>query len=109
VKITRLTENESVGDRVGEFNDVTYNRLVKVLGEPEVLGSDKIQVMWVFKYQNYVISIYDWKIDTNIKRNRIWDVASTDENAFLIAVAIVKGKKVFDYIFSGQYFEERKQ
>lgn len=50
--------------RVGYLDDVDYNDLVKILGEPIFItpvGEDKIQREWLVEYDGEIFTLYDWK------------------------------------------------
>lgn len=67
-----LTDGTSLKDYI--FG-VTYYDLVNKFGEPNKLN-DKVNFEWVFKFDDKVFTIYDWKTDYDYSLNNltIWNV-----------------------------------
>jgi hypothetical protein len=50
--------------KVGSLQDVTYDEIAAVFGEPSISepsGDEKIQFEWVLTYDDKVFTIYDYK------------------------------------------------
>jgi len=50
----------------GKLSGITYNDMVNTFGEPtygpEDSGDGKVNFEWVFKYNDEVFTVYDWKV-----------------------------------------------
>jgi hypothetical protein len=52
------------GSSLGGYINITYPRLVSILGEPTFdtpSGDNKVQKEWVVEYNGGIFTIYDWK------------------------------------------------
>jgi len=94
--IKPLSKNEVTPDqvhlthKVGSINDLSYEELVSVLGEPtypDASGDDKVQKEWVILFNGQVFTIYDWKTYDErytMEENTDWNVGGKSTANYFI-------------------------
>lgn len=73
----------AVGTHFIEYLEVSIETLIKKLGSPSFVAPDldrKIQLEWVFKKGNQVITIYDYKTNRSIYSIRQWQIGGKKVN-----------------------------
>lgn len=86
-----LTEKEAIGlvtgtHKVGCLENISYNDLTDILGEPTWFedgknAEDKVCVEWVLRYGDSIYTIYDWKtysLDYTQNELREWSIGGKD-------------------------------
>ena len=72
--------------KIGSLESVTYDQLVRQFGVPtinEPSGDNKIQVEWVFKFDDKIFTIYDWKTfdrDYTLQELEVWSIGGHEKN-----------------------------
>lgn len=76
--------------KVGSLNNITYEELIEVLGEPtfnEPSEDNKVQVEWIVEYKGDIFTIYDWKtFNRDYTKNELtsWSVGGTKPSFSII-------------------------
>lgn len=58
---------------------VSYDRLVSLFGEPEIVGDigDKVQAHWIIEVEGgHIVTIYDWKSYSEPDNNDVWNIGA---------------------------------
>lgn len=72
------------------YVDTTYDRLVKVLGQPNIGESDKVLVEWCLVFEdNTIATIYCWKRNTIPTGQYSWHIGGHGKKAVRRVVAEV--------------------
>jgi len=90
IKLTQETDNSNGTWLQGTLPGCTYAQLIKAFGEPTYTdgsGDDKVQFEWVFKFNESIFTIYDWKTynrDHTMNKLTTWNIGGhTECGAFI--------------------------
>ena len=80
--LEKLTQDDYPGGTSlkGYLHNTTYSELIEAFGEPtfnKESGDGKIQFEWVFKFNEEIFTLYDWKTyDVNYTINELttWNI-----------------------------------
>jgi hypothetical protein len=86
--------NKTNGSSLAGYINITYPRLVSILGEPTYStesGDNKVQKEWVVEYKGNIFTIYDWKtFDVEYTMNELDEFhvgGKTNANDFIEALS----------------------
>ena len=79
----------------GYLDGVSFWELIDIFGEPTDQGSadGKTRVGWSIRFEeefdNYTVSIYDWKTDEDLTEIRRWNVGGYDKMGYATLLTYV--------------------
>jgi hypothetical protein len=86
LKVKMGNENISGTGRMGYLPDrTTYEEVCKVFGLPEYLEDvkgyavDKIKAQWTGRINGLIFTIYDYKSDVEVAKNKDWHIGGHKE------------------------------
>lgn len=63
------------------YVDATFDRLVAVLGEPNLGDFDKVTCEWSVTINGTIVTVYNWKTDLDPRYETHWHVGGHDAKA----------------------------
>jgi hypothetical protein len=80
----------TTGTHLQGYVDISYSRLVEVLGPPLEGDGYKVRAEWTLQRGGVVATIYDWKeYATDVKRVRDWHIGGRDPDAILLVEEVL--------------------
>ena len=95
VNVTDLNSVSRIGTSYKGCVDVSYFRLKKAFGKPQLnpYEDSKVKAQWSGNINGMVFTIYDYKSDSSCEKNRDWHIGGNNKMIVDLIVAYLKAIK----------------